>query len=404
MAQVLCGTPEGFEGSKKAIVNFKEVMYEGKPALLVVDTEQSVIQKNAATIKSDGKSIISIAGTQQPQQDDAQQPPQDDAQQSQQDGAQQPQQDDAQQDDTTDAKPMYTANQLAVAFNAEYEHSTCTPFKDFMDDPSLSISDVTIAELLPDYEKFEIDSNVEDTLQSLNKARGDKLASCRETFGKVLSAFDTFATTENLMEYEKKPSGKGCGVYAALTFNPSEKNRELKKISQQFDTPEYDEFRNSILKREMETMKMVDEKYKACLMKFVMRPMDKVKILSDRQYMHYDGNLGVGGGRRYAQSWRMNDVFRDDTNDKMGVMIKSDNDKGWQDINGKCITLKNDGIDMEKCDSSNEKQIFTISEGNNSTVCHYKEDMCLKKEGKSVVGAPLQKNNSAFEWMLRKTY
>lgn len=388
MAQVLCDVPEGFEGSKKAVVNFKEVMYEGKPALLVIDTEQSVVQNNSATIKSDGKSIISIGGTEeQPNSQQQEQEP---------DKEQEP-------DANQDGKPMYTANQLTVAFNAEYEHSTCAPFGDFMDDPTLSISDVTIGELLPDYEKYEIDSNVEETLRSLNEARGDKLASCRETFGVVSSAFDTFASTENLMEYEKKPSGEGCGAYAALTFNPSEKNRELKKISQQFDTPEYDEFRNSIMKRERETMRMVDEKYKACLMKFVMRPMDKVKILSGREYMHYDGNLGVGGGRRYAQSWRLNDVFRDDTNDKMGVMIKSDNSKGWADINGKCITLNKDSIDMEKCDSSNEKQIFKIS-GDKSTVCHYKEDVCLKKEDKSVIGAPLQKNSSAFEWMLRKTY
>ena len=287
-------------------------------------------------------------------------------------------------------------------FNENYDYSTCAPFQEFMDDPSLSITDVTISDLLPEYEKYDIESNVNATLVDLNKARGNKLASCRETFGKVTSAFDSFIKDEKLSEYEKKPSGEGCDEYKSISFSSKEKESDMKKVSAQFDTPEYDTFRNSILKKEQEMMKLVKEKHDACLLRFVMRPADKVKILSGRHYLYYDDGLKTKGGRRYAQSWRLGDIIRDDNNENVAVMIESDNKRRWKKNNGLCITL-DDTLSLQKCDESNEKQHFKIDK-NKKTICHAQENKCLKKERDGVIAETLDESDTSFGWTLRKTY
>lgn len=383
-----CGTTEKFEG-KKATVHFKDVMYEGKPALLVVDPEATVVQENKSTIEVDGNSVTLQSGTTQVKQPEDEQQPE-----SEQPESEQP-----------EGRRTYTSTQATLDFNTNYDYSTCASFQSFMDDPSLSITDVTISELLPDYEKYDIDSNVDATLIDLNKARGDKLAVCRETFEKVVSAFDTFTNDEKLTGYEKKPSGEGCGEYKSISFSSREKENDMKKVSAQFDTPEYDTFRNSILKKERETMKLVNEKHDACLLRFVMRPADKVKILSGRNYLYYDDGLKAKSGRRYAQSWRLGDIIRGDNNENVAVLIESDNKRRWKANNGLCISL-DDTLSLQKCDESDEKQHFKIStlKDKKESICHVKENKCLKKEKDGVIARKLNDTDASFGWTLRKTY
>ena len=331
--------PEGFEG-KKAIVNFKEVMYDGKPALLVVDTDATVVQENTAKIEMDGNSITSINSIKVKQgktdgNEITEKVPSTEEDESSGSSGFGKKESNTEEESKPEPKPVYTASQLTTAFNTEYDHSTCAPFKTFMDDPSLSITDVVISELLPDYEKYELESNVNETLKELNEARGDKLAACRETFGKVTKAFDGFAEEENLLEYEKKPSGQGCGEYKSISFSPDGKESDLKKVSEQFDTTEFDEFRNSILKKEKETMDLVKEKFETCLIKFVAKPMDKVKFIQGRDYIYINqknSDVMAGRGRRYAQAWETKEILQDNTGESVGTLIESSNAKEVEGI------------------------------------------------------------------------
>lgn len=407
---------EGFEGSKKAIVNFKEVMYDGKPALLVVDTDATVVQENTAKIEIDGKSITTIESTEtkplkkeNPVESNSVTEDETDKENPAESNS------DTEEESKPEPKPVYTASQLTTTFNSEYDHSTCTSFKTFLDDPSLSITDVIISELLPDYEKYELESNVDETLKELNKARGDKLATCRETFGKVTKAYDGFANGENLLEYERKPSGQGCGEYKSISFSTNGKESELKKVSEQFDTTEFDEFRNSILKKEKETMDLVKEKFDTCLIKFIAKPMDKVKFIQGRDYMHINeknSDVMSGRGRRYAQAWETKDVLQDDTGESVGTLIESSNKKKWKEFNGMCISIDDKDVQLAKCNKDDTNQHFNIetSEVSNKlkTICHTEKKTggvphCIKKDGKKIVVAPLE-NTRDFGFTMRKTY
>jgi len=426
MMQLLkpCET-EGFEG-KKAIVNFKEVMYDGKPALLVVDTDASVVQENTAKIEMDGESISSInsvkVGDQQEQEQTQTEtgniitekvPPteEDEVPSTLTSGKEESKSEEAKEE----PKPVYTASQVTTAFNSAYDHSTCAPFKTFLNDPSLSITDVVISELLPDYEKYDIEPNVDDRLKELNEARGDKLATCRKTFGKVSNAFDGFIKKENLLEYEKKPSGKGCGEYKSISFSIKGKEGEFKKMSEQFDTTEYDEFRNSIIKKENEIMNLVKDKYDTCLIKFVTKPMDKVKILHGRDYIYFNekkSDVMAGRGRRYAQAWQVKEVLQDDTSESIGALIESSNSRKWKGLNGMCISMDEKDVSLAKCNKDDTNQHFNIEKSEFSdkldTICHTEKKTngtphCLKKKGKNIIVAPLEKTND-FGWTMRKTY
>ncbi len=416
MMQLLkpCET-EGFEGGKKAIVNFKEVMFKGKPALLVVDTDSSVVQENTAKIEIDDNAITSIDGQTNPDGNTVTEP-----QKTEEDEASGilPNgeiKDNSEKDSKPDPKPVYTASQLTTAFNTEYDHSTCASFKTFMDDPSLIITDVVISELLPNYEKYDLESNVNETLKELNEVRGSKLATCRETFGKITKAFDGFINEENLLEYEKKPSGKGCGEYKSISFSPKGKEGEFKKISEQFDTSEYDEFRNSIIKKENEVMNLVQDKYDTCLIKFVTKPMDKVKFLHGRDYLYFNekkSDVMAGKGRRYAQAWQVKEILQDDTGKSIGALIESSNSKKWKGLNGMCISIDDKDVVLATCNKDDTKQHFNIdkSQFSNklSTICHAEKKTngvphCIKKNRKNVIAAPLEKTND-FGWTMRKTY
>ena len=425
MMQLLkpCET-EGFEGGKKATVNFKEVMYDGKPALLVVDTDASVVQENTAKIEIDGGAITSIDGQSKPDENAVtEKVPQ---QEMKEDAAssilptgtrEEPksEKDSKPDSEAEPPKPVYTASQLTTAFNTEYDHSTCAPFKTFMDDTSLSITDVVISELLPDYEKYELDSNVNETLKELNEARGNKLATCRETFGKVTKAFDGFINEENLLEYEKKPSGKGCGEYKSISFSPKGKEGEFKKISEQFDTSEYDEFRNSIIKKENEVMNLVQDKFDTCLIKFVTKPMDKVKFIHGRDYLYFNekkSDVMAGRGRRYAQAWQVKEILQDDTGKSIGALIESSNSKKWKGLNGMCISIDDKDVVLATCNKDDTNQHFNIDKSQFSdklnTICHAEKKTngvphCIKKNRKNVIVAPLEKTKD-FGWTMRKTY
>lgn len=415
MMQLLkpCET-EGFEGSKKAIVNFKEVMYDGKPALLVVDTDATVVQENTAKIEIDGNSITSI-NTQSQQETGGNiitetVPP---TEVNEAPGILTAE--NTKEEPKPDPKPVYTASQLTTAFNTEYDHSTCAPFKAFLDDSSLSITDVVISELLPDYEKYEVETNVNETLKEMNKARGDKLATCRETFGKITKAFDGFIDEENLLEYEKKPSGNGCGEYKSISFSPKGKVGEFKKISEPFDTSEYDEFRNSIIKKENEVMNLVQDKYDTCLIKFVTKPMDKVKFIHGRDYMYFNekkSDVMAGKGRRYAQAWQVKEVLQDDTGKSIGTLIESSNSKKWKELNGMCISIDDKDVVLATCNKDDTNQHFNIDKSQFSdklnTICHTEKKTngvphCIKKNRKNVNIAPLEKTKD-FGWTMRKTY
>lgn len=417
MMQLLkpCKT-EGFEGSKKAIVNFKEVMYDGKPALLVVDTDATVVQENTAKIEIDGNSITSIDSIKVEKQGETgdkvnEKIPSIEGDQS----ADAKKESNSEEESKPEPKPVYTSSQLTTAFNTEYDHSTCAPFKTFMDDPSLSITDVVISELLPDYEKYELESNVNETLKELNEARGDKLAACRETFGKVTKAFDGFVKEENLLEYEKKPSGQGCGEYKSISFSPDGKESDLKKVSDQFDTTEFDEFRNSIMKKEKETMDLVKEKFNTCLIKFIAKPMDKVKFIQGRDYIYINeknSDVMAGRGRRYAQAWETKEILQDNTGESVGTLIESSNAKKWKEFNGMCMSIEDKDVQLAKCNKDDTNQHFNIETSKVSdklkTICHTEKKTggvphCIKKDGKNIIVAPLE-NTRDFGFTMRKTY
>lgn len=393
---------EGFAGSKKAIVNFREVMYEGKPALLVIDTDATVIQENTAKIEIDGDSIINPS---EENSNEASALANQDTEQESEPG----------QESNAEPKPIYTASQLTTAFNSSYDHSTCSSFKTFMDEPSLSITDVVISELLPDYETYDLDSNIDLRLKELNEARGNKLSTCRETFGKVTKAYDGFVKEENLYEYEKKPSGQGCGEYKSISFSSKKKESELKKVSDQFDTTEYDEFRNSIIKKENETMNLVKEKFSTCLIKFIAKPMDKVKFIQGRDYMYIDekkSSVMAGKGRRYAQAWKTTDVLQDDTGKSVGTLIESSNKKKWAQFNDMCISIDKKDVLLAKCNKYDINQHFNIETSKVSdklkTICHTEKKAsgvphCIKKDGKKIIVAPLDDTRD-FGWTTRKTY
>tara|TARA_Y100000389_G_C17469368_1_gene528860 strand:- start:179 stop:1384 length:1206 start_codon:yes stop_codon:yes gene_type:complete len=391
---------EGFVGSKKATVNFKEVMYDGKPALLVVDTDAIVVQENSASISIDDNSITSINTNVET--------------------------DSVQSDDNASlnnagtnqdgAKPVYTTSQITSAFNSAYDHSTCSSFKTFMDEPSLTITDVMISELLPDYEKYDIESGVGETLKKLNEERGDKLAVCRKAFGKVADAYDVFIKEENLSEYEKKPNGKGCGEYKSISFSTKKKESDLKKVTGQFDTTDYDQFRNSIMKKENETMELVKEKFKSCLIKFIAKPMDKVKFVQGRDYIYIDdkeSDVMAGRGRRYAQAWQTKAVLQDDTGKSVGTLIESNNKKKWNEFNGMCLSVNDKDVLFAKCNKDDTNQHFVIETAKVSnklkTICQFNNKTggvphCIKKDGKKIVVEPLDENLREFGWRLRKTY
>ena len=456
-----CKATESFEGSTKATVNFKEVMFDGNPALLVVDLDGSVVDGSKQTVGLDDKNNMTF-DTDIPESSptsgsgisqtagDSDGPPNDPSgetagsEMAPKEGKLQPKSGemDAGPTDTgssesgasdlpppgsgkrigsnvdgktaspEDVKERLTHREITSAYNSKYKHDSCADFKDFMKNDSMTVDPITVEELIPDYKTKFVEKNVYKKLNELNKTRSEKVSTCRTTYKNISDKFDKFRNDRKLNNGDYEPRGKGCGEFASLTWKKRDEQASM-DTDMDIQGIEYDEFRNTISTMERDTMKLVDKKREACVIKFTKKvSKGAIKMVNNRDYLiHENGAMGTDGS---SQIWRQNEIL--DGDKLKAVQFESiDTSDKYASVKNSCMSMnQGKSVKMTECDPNDPTQMFTSNLIPNTNgrynICHENQEsngspLCFSKSS-SIIKAmtPGLEDSAEFRWKIIKTY
>jgi hypothetical protein len=255
----------------------------------------------------------------------------------------------------------------ALISSKQYRMDSCSSVKDFLDDPTKQFNPVVLQDLIPDYKDKIIDDDVQTVINTLNTNMLNHVKSCKVKFNKIKNNYDSFRSLNKLdMDmYDAKPNGTGCDSYANLSFDVSKKKASAPKLL----GTDFDEFRQSIDILEKETMDLIDKKHKACLIKLTIIPQRNTYTFTNKKRTHISvTDTGIDISRQ-SHKWGLIDVFEGSV--KKGVQLKSKN-KNKQFAMDKCLTLSSDDtFSMDNCDENNSSQHFQIQKFDKKmTLCH----------------------------------
>ena len=389
---LFCECAEGFDG-KKVSVEYKSVTFEGKPALLVVDSDESVIKDADDSLSVDSKGTATIT-------------PSDTAAAA-----------DKAAGAVADAvKKIPEPPDVLKAYNeSEFKINSCESFVKMSEEGKLD--ELTISKLVPTYDSKlytdEQNKALKTVMDNVNKNRNKTVSECQKHYDKIVSVIDDFAKSQTIRpgSYEPKPNGTKCGEYASPSFDAGAVRKTLEEGNESaLAGTEFNAFRDNIKAMENEMMGLVKTKFEACLTKFKARPKDKAQLINGRMYMYVDkdGNVNTAGSRntRLAKQfrWVPNDILDASSDNVLGTQIKDANSVNCVSVESK----DSPKLIMSECDVSDEMRHFAIKDvGNNqSTICHKdmkQEDfpICVTSASNS-----LSKNESdddAFRWRIYKT-
>jgi hypothetical protein len=390
---LFCECAEGFEG-KKVSVEYKSVTFEGKPALLVVDSDESVVKDadTPVTVDSEGTAKMESSDIQRTKETE---------------------------DVIDKAKEVIKTIEppdILKAYNeSEFKINTCESFVKMSEEGKLD--ELTISKLVPSYDSKlytdEQNKTLKSAMDKMNKDRNETAKECQKHYDKIAEVIDEFSKSQKINpgSYDPKPNGTNCGEYASPSFDAGAVRKTLEEGNEvALAGTEFNAFRNNIKEMENEMMELVNTKFKACLTKFKARPKDKAQFINGRMYMYVDkdGNVNTAGTRNTKLAkkfrWVPNDILDASSDNVLGTQIKDANSVNCVSVESK----DSPKLIMSECDVSDEMQHFAIKDlGNNrSTICHKdtKQDdfpMCVTSASNS-----LSKNESdddAFRWRIYKT-
>lgn len=395
-ADVFCECAEGFKGEKLS-VEYKSVLVDGSPALLVVDNTKEII-KNAtevATVSETGDVDLTQKGA-------------------------------SASTATATASATATAGaaakkvrppNLLAAYNAsEFKISdTCENFVKMADDGKLS--ELQIPKLVPEYDSSAFNDIQKKTLdaamEKINKDRSVIIGKCQEKYDKVISAFNDFSKTEGVRpgDYVAEPEGAGCYTYAKPSFDAESVRKKMVEATEpKFVGTEFNAFRNDIKAKEAELMSLVDAKFKSCLMKFRRRERDDTQFLNRHNGFKYlsfdkDGVVNTSGRRRSDKSvrWKPTEIVDASSEEVVGVQLKDA--KGDECLSA--TSLEDPTLTMTKCDVSKPEQQFVVADVDGGrTVCGRSmkdgdgNQLCVTSEKNAL--SKLEKTNpKPFTWQFK---
>jgi len=419
---------ESFEGSTKATVNFKEVMFDGKPALLVVDLDGSVVkdakqvvgidenntmtfdEKPTSTAGNDGDStdigdsgtITETVGKENTEVNILDIPPPGSAVRV-----------GTSVDDSKDKRKRVTHREISDAFKLKYPDEECADFKEFMGDDSMKVDPIIIKDLIPDYADMDIIENANKELSRLNNKRADKVATCRVKYNNIVEKFVKFSNDRKLNKGDYEIRGIGCNEYAGIEWK-ARNEKEAMRLSTKTSGKDFDDFRNTITKMEFDTMQLVDKKRDACLVKFTRKESDgAVKLLNNKKYLAF--NNGAMDLHRNSHVWKRIEVM--DGDKLKGIQFESvDTGDKYANIKNSCLTLKKDNsAGMNACDPNDPSQMFKSTSVKNSNgrhkICHENQTsseglpLCFSNSSKIIKAmTPELEDNREFRWKMVNTY
>lgn len=354
-ADIFCECAESFKG-EKLTVEYKSVLVDGNPALLVVDNTKEILKNDATEVATvsetgdidltqNGKKTTTAAAT------------------------------------TAKTKKVRPPNLLAAYNASEFKISdTCENFVKLGEDEKLS--DLQIPALVPEYDPSVFTDTQKELLtksmENINKNRTEIIGKCQEKYDKIVSAFDAFSKAEGINpgDYVAESNGAGCYSYSKPSFDiESVRKKMVEATEPEFVGTEFNAFRKNIQKKEAEMMSLVDTKFKTCLMKFRQRERDRAQIVNRHNGFNYlafdkDGVVNTSGRKRSDKRirWKPTDIVDTASNAVVGVQLKDA-------IGDTCLSaasLEDPSLTMTKCDVSKPEQQFVIADAGDGykTMCN----------------------------------